>query len=574
MMMPPFSCQVFDCTNPAAPISVGSFELDALENGWFVYGAQYLQRAHAFAVDPIHVPLQESAIAMRRGGDGSFGVFTDAAPTGWGAHLKLKLLRESNWTEPENAIEWFLSSDLCGSGCLGFSIDQRTPPHLRIDIQASRSLTPSVLEVIEAYTIDPSVRLDLETERLLSPGSSLGGMRPKTLLMHERVEHIAKLGRPDDAIDVPAAEYATLRLATRAGIDVPSFELVSIGERSILMIERFDRRDGRHIHYASAQSILDPQPLSADGREFVKHYSYAGIAESLRPFALDARADSHELYRRMILNIMVGNVDDHLRNHAFLMLQPGLYRLSPVFDIVPHLEAPNRPQSIGVGEFGPASTIANALSQCNRFLLSEAEAREIISEVKDVASTWRREFHEAGISQRDINAVAECFNVADQAERVQISASLLASGVSYGDGVKIRRRCVELGLSLDRAMRFVEAADHQVSLAAILGLDGKTLTPLRPKRWIWMAAQSSSVSYRLSLSEDQLSEALVTGRVDQEFSAHLCTLFDEVPYPITLMAIFQAAENDGIPMSVIWRNVEHLARSVAARRPDLWDSGN
>lgn len=572
--MPRSSCQVFDCTNPASPVPIGAFELSSLEQARFVYKEQYLQDVRAFPVDPIHAPLQRPPIAVRRGGDGSFGVFTDAAPTGWGAHLTLKLLRDLNQKGPQNAVEWLLSSHLNGSGCLGFATDQETLPHVKNEIQASRALTPAALEAIEAYTIDPSVQLDLETERLLSPGSSLGGMRPKTLVMHERVEHIAKLGRPDDPIDVPAAEYATLRLATRAGIDVPSFELVSIGERSVLMIERFDRKDGQHIHYASAQSFLDPQPLSADGREFVKHYSYAGIVESLRPFALDARTDSHELFRRMVLNIMVGNVDDHLRNHAFLMVQPGLYRFSPVFDIVPHLEAANRPQSIGVGEFGPASTIANALSQCNRFLLSEAEAREIISEVKDVASTWRREFHEAGISQRDINAVAECFNAADQAERVQISASLPALRVNYGDDVKIQRRCVELGLSLDRAKRFVETADHLATLAAILGLDAKTLAPLQPKRWIWMAAQSSSVSYRLSLSEEQLSKALITGCVDQEYSAHLCTLFDEVPYPITLMAIFQAASDGGVPMTVIWRNVEHLARSVGARYLDLWTSEN
>jgi len=152
----------------------------------------------------------------------------------------------------------------------------------------------------------------------------------------------------------------------------------------------------------------------------VTNFSYAGIAEVLRPYGLDARADSHELYRRVVLNIMVGNVDDHLRNHAFLMLQPGQYRLSPAFDIVPHIEAPGRPQSIGVGEFGPASTIANALSQCGRFLLTKDEARAIISEVKAIASTWRDEFRDAGIAPGDIHALAGSFNVADEADRTQV----------------------------------------------------------------------------------------------------------------------------------------------------------
>jgi len=106
------------------------------------------------------------------------------------------------------------------------------------------------------------------------------------------------------------------------------------------------------------------------------------------------------------------------------MPQHGQYRLSPAFDIVPHIEAANRPQSIRVGEFGPASTIVNALSQCGRFLLTQPEAREIIREVKDVTSTWRDEFQYAGIATRDINVLASCFSVADAVERQQVQASV------------------------------------------------------------------------------------------------------------------------------------------------------
>ncbi|WP_426336658.1 type II toxin-antitoxin system HipA family toxin [Pseudoduganella sp. R-31] len=281
---------------------------------------------------------------------------------------------------------------------------------------------------MEAYAIDPEAKFDSETAHLLFPGSGLGGVRPKTVVIHDGTEHIAKFSRPDDLFDVPAAEYAALRLGTRAGINIPSFELIKIRDRSVLLVERFDRVGDRRIHYASAHSFLDPRPLSHDGREYVTNFSYAGIAEILRPYGLDARADAHELYRRMILNIMVGNVDDHLRNHAFLMLQPGQYRLSPAFDIVPHLEAPGRPQSIGVGELGPASTIANALSQCGRFLLTKEEAHTIIDEVKAIASTWRDEFREAGVAPRDIHALAGCFHVADEADRLQVPVQIALPG--------------------------------------------------------------------------------------------------------------------------------------------------
>ncbi|NVM79065.1 serine/threonine-protein kinase HipA [Duganella sp. SG902] len=207
------------------------------------------------------------------------------------------------------------------------------------------------------------------------------------------------------------------RLATTAGINVPNFELINIGDRSVLLVDRFDRVDGNRVHYASAHSFLDPKPLSASGREYMTSFSYAGIAEVLRPYSADAYADAHELYRRMVFNIMVGNVDDRLRNHAFLMPQHGQYRLAPAFDIIPHMEASDRPQSIGVGELGPAGTIANALSQCSRFLLTQQEARAIIIEVKNIISAWRDEFRDADIAPRDIHMLAGCFSIADEAVR-------------------------------------------------------------------------------------------------------------------------------------------------------------
>jgi len=568
--MPNQACFVFDCRIPEVPIAIGRFELDDPGNGQFTYEAQYIQAVASFDLDPIHLPLRQSAISIRPGGDGSYGVFSDAASLAWGAHLTHKLRRDSNQQAPQNPVEWFLSSHLLGSGCLGFSSDMRVPPQLTVAVQTSRALTAKVLRGIEAYALDPSIRFDTETERVIVAGSGLGGMRPKTLVMHDGTEHIAKFSRPDDLIDVPAAEYATLRLATRAGIDVPSFELLTVGERSVLLIERFDRKVGGHIHYASAQSLLNPQPIHSDGREFATNFSYAGIAEVLRPFETSTNADAHELFRRMVLNIMVGNVDDHLRNHAFIMTRPGVFRLSPAFDIVPHLEAPHRPQSIGVGKFGPASTVANALSQCDRFLLTEAEAREIIGAVKDIASSWRNEFRGAGISQRDINLLAGCFGVADQAERLQISADVPAEETETTDDETIQTRCNELGLSLKRARQFAEAARSQVPLAAILGLDVTTLVPLKPRQWLQMAAQGSSVSYRLALSEEQLRQALIAGHVDEQYSAHLCTLFDEVPCQVSIMAIFQTANDEGIPMTVIWRNVEQLASNVRALRLDLW----
>jgi serine/threonine-protein kinase HipA len=410
------SCVVFSCMDPGNPVPVGRFALDGEGQGRFGYGLRYLQRDDAFELDPLHLPLVPAEIAVPRRSDDTFGVFSDAGPNTWGAQLALRLMREEGRPPPENAIDWFLHAGYYGSGCLGFSPDPQQAPRLGPAPASSRALRENMLHVLDAYIANPDARLDAATATLLFPGSSLGGIRPKTVVMHEGKEHIAKFSRPDDRFDVPAVEYATLRLAVGAGIDLPEFELLRVGNRSVLLVERFDRTEaGGRIHYISANSLLDPGPLSADKREYKAAYSYAGIAEALRQVGQDPRRDARELFRRMVFNIMVGNVDDHLRNHALLMAAPGRYRLSPAFDILPHIEAPSWPQSIGVGAFGAASTVANAMSQCGRFLLAEDEAWDIVVQVRDAVSGWRRVFAESGVSQQDSYTLTHCFRVAEEA---------------------------------------------------------------------------------------------------------------------------------------------------------------
>lgn len=353
--------------------------------------------------------------------DDAYGVLSDAGPDAWGAKLGTRLLRKAGRPVPNDAIERFLQSKHFGSGCLAFAATPTEPPRLGDVPLHSADLSSRLLDALRDYLVDPDHELDLDTVDLLFPGSDLGGHRPKTVVMHDGRETIAKFDRPDDLIDVPAAEYATLRLAHEAGIDVPDFELIRIGQRSVLLVERFDRTEvGKRIHYISANSMLRPRPLSPDGREYRTSFSYAAIAEALRPRNDAAPDDAHELFRRMVLNIMVCNVDDHLRNHAMLMREPGVFRLSPAFDLCPHLEAPFRGQNIGVGAFGTASTIENALSQCGRFLLTRAEAMRIVLEVKDVAAGWRRVFADAGVSDADRYRLAGRFAVAEEAMTVQV----------------------------------------------------------------------------------------------------------------------------------------------------------
>ncbi|AOE62803.1 hypothetical protein AXG94_13880 [Pseudomonas corrugata] len=77
--------------------------------------------------------------------------------------------------------------------------------------------------------------------------------------------------------------------------------------------------------------------------------------------------DLRELFKRMCFNALVGNDDDHPKNHAILWLE-GRWRLAPMYDVVPGLDGSSPPYlSMAVGRSGRAITRENLLSHCKHF---------------------------------------------------------------------------------------------------------------------------------------------------------------------------------------------------------------
>jgi serine/threonine-protein kinase HipA len=118
--------------------------------------------------------------------------------------------------------------------------------------------------------------------------------------------------------------------------------------------------------------------------------SYTLIADAIRRWGADTKSDLHELWRRMVFSLLASNSDDHLRNHGFLMRQPGRWSLAPACDLnpVPALERAREPQT-PIDEDQPSPSIAAALAVSRRFLLDETEARAILGELVAAIDRWR-----------------------------------------------------------------------------------------------------------------------------------------------------------------------------------------
>jgi len=86
-------------------------------------------------------------------------------------------------------------------------------------------------------------------------------------------------------------------------------------EGTTFLVKRFDRAGKARIHMASAMTMLG----KTDNDNYA---SYLDIADWITAHSSQAQDDLRELWMRIVFNIVIANTDDHLRNHAFLLLKP------------------------------------------------------------------------------------------------------------------------------------------------------------------------------------------------------------------------------------------------------------
>ena len=378
----------------------------------FAYGRRYLERSDRVAVDPIALPLHDAGTARTYQTEEGFAVFNgirDAAPDGWGQYLMYKAMGDRL---PGDA-DLILASGDHRVGALAFGPTPERPERITPwgdgPAPGEEFTLAELAEAAErAQHVD---ELDENLRALLSAGSSLGGARPKAATTIGQQPWIAKFQMRGDSFPECRVEFATMRLAAECGLDVPSLDFRRVLDRDIYLIERFDRiPHGNRIErlpFASGLTILGAHESE------VSRYSYADLAGAIRQFGTQVRKDLHELFRRMVLNILVTNDDDHLRNHGFLFDGTG-WRLSPLYDVVPKPQVGlERRLVLGVGPEGRNATIENALAGAAVFDLGVEEAAAVVDEVRQIVSArWEALFAEAGVSSADRKRFATCFRLA------------------------------------------------------------------------------------------------------------------------------------------------------------------
>jgi serine/threonine-protein kinase HipA len=372
----------------------------------FEYTEEWLKDADRFELEP-GLPLTRGGFAPPDG-QSIHGTLGDSAPDTWGRRLMQRAERRQA-TREGRAVRTLLESDYL----LGVSDESRLGAFRfrRSDGQAflaesSRGI-PALVELGRLLQCTDRILRDEETDEdllmIFAPGSSLGGARPKASVLdqHGRLS-IAKFPKESDEYSIETWEEIALRLAERAGIPTPHHELLEVAGRSVLLSRRFDRANGQRIPFLSAMALLGAK----DGQTG----SYPEMVDALARHGSQAKKDARALYRRVAFNVLISNVDDHLRNHGFLRFDRSGWTLSPAYDLNPvpaDLKARLLTTNIDLEESTCSVDLLEASAEY--FALSLPEARSILKEVAVATSSWRSVAKEVGTNGKEIHRMASAF---------------------------------------------------------------------------------------------------------------------------------------------------------------------
>ena len=386
------------------------------ESASFIYNDGYLADMDAYALDP-SLPLVTGSLQTPVG-RALFGAFSDCAPDRWGRTLLAR--REAARAKDAGTAPRALSEadvllgvrDDLRQGALRFRLSEDGPYLAQDSGVPVLTDLPALLDIAERVESGTADYSDLN--RLFRAGSSLGGARPKAHVIDSdgRIA-IAKFpSASSDTWNVMAWEKVSLDLARRAGIAVPDSRLIRIGDRTVLIVDRFDRQGTDRIGYASAMTMLE----ASDGDQ----RSYLEIAQVIEERSSAVTSELRQLWRRICFTILISNTDDHLRNHGFLHERAESWRLSPAFDMNPN-PAPGPKELSTAVDFNDFHASIDTLMGIAEYCRMDArEAVDVLAQVTSAVGHWRTTAISQGLPQAEIEKMEPAFEHAerDRAESI------------------------------------------------------------------------------------------------------------------------------------------------------------
>ena len=378
-------------TRPEQPVLIGELNLVRTTQGASLrYAESWLERGFPLSED---LPLiAEEFLPIEKGS--AAGAVDDARPDRWGE----RVIRFIDKPGRLSVLEYLYFAGDDRFGALGVSTSAERYLPRRLGPLPTVDDADQIHELIRKVLANEPV--PAAQKRLISPGATMGGARPKALLNVDGEQWVVKFS-DGEPTDTPLIEHASMTLAHKAKIRVAKTMPIRLTLGHAVAIQRFDRNRSMRAHCLSAHVAL---------RAASERFGYPELAQLLRRRGVVERdlnvAHMRELFRRMLFNILIDNTDDHEKNHALQMQDSQQYELSPAYDVLPSGQALGF-QQMRVGDQEADSTIDNALSQLAMFALNRNEALKEVRAVVRVVDDWKQHFKSCGVTRSDIESYAE-----------------------------------------------------------------------------------------------------------------------------------------------------------------------
>jgi serine/threonine-protein kinase HipA len=390
----------------------------------FNYDRSWLTHSERFEVSP-DLPLREGHFTRRASSDEESpfpSALADTEPDAWGkrviqrAHVKQRQRDPS--LAPLTRFDILAAvDDFSRVGAL--RLRDADGQFLRSDASFR---TPQLIELDKIYASTRAVEEGTETEAdlqfLQGKATSLGGLRPKcTVLDADGALALGKFPSITDTRSIVRGEVLALKLARLVGLDAAEARIEMIGGTAVAIIRRFDRTpDAARIAYLSGGSLL--QARRDEDR------AYTEIADVLRRIGARPSEDVGELWRRILFNFLISNVDDHLWNLGVLYAGNGHWRLAPAFDVNPFPDRARESKTWLSEDSGPVTSLQQLIDGCAYFGLQREEAEEELAAMIKTLAGWRgvATSKEVGLTEAELETFEPAFaHVPSRAARAGVT---------------------------------------------------------------------------------------------------------------------------------------------------------
>ncbi len=354
----------------------------------FSYARSWLDRDERFEVSP-DLPLREGHFARRAASEEESPfpyALADTEPDAWGRRIiqraYAKRRQQDRSLGPLTRFDILRAvDDFSRIGAL--RLRDADGHYLR---SAAQYRTPQLIDLQPIYAATRALEQGIETEAdlafLQGKATSLGGLRPKcTVVDVDGTLALGKFPSISDTRCVVRAEVLALKLARLARLDAADARIEMIERTPVAIIRRFDRTGNARIAYLSGGSLLQIK-RSEEG-------AYTELADALRRVSIRPTEDVRELWRRLLFNILITNVDDHLWNVGVLYAGGGQWRLAPAFDLNPFPDRARESKTWLSADAGPITSLRQLIDASPDFGLDLDEARDEAASMAALLRRWR-----------------------------------------------------------------------------------------------------------------------------------------------------------------------------------------